>query len=239
MKKARRGEEGVAGHEDGGQEGDCQEDVCQEGTRQEDARQEGPGKKAAAKTAPAKKAAGQEGRGEEGQRATKAPAKKAAAKKAPAKKATVTKKAPATTTTKTAPRRRPPPPERWRSRPTRSRGPRPSSTRSAASSRADVERLPRARPGRDELADLMRDAGEGAGNDQADVGLRDLRARPGDDLVNNARDMLAQSEHALDRIADGTYGVCESCGNPIGKKRLMAFPRATLCLTCKQREERR
>ena len=57
--------------------------------------------------------------------------------------------------------------------------------------------------------------------------------------VNNARDMLAQSEHALARIADGSYGVCEICGNPIGKNRLMAFPRATLCLTCKQREERR
>ena len=43
----------------------------------------------------------------------------------------------------------------------------------------------------------------------------------------------------LARIADGTYGICESCGNPIGKGRAMAFPRATLCLTCKQREERR
>ena len=35
------------------------------------------------------------------------------------------------------------------------------------------------------------------------------------------------------------YGICESCGNPIGKMRVMAFPRATLCMTCKQREERR
>ena len=38
---------------------------------------------------------------------------------------------------------------------------------------------------------------------------------------------------------DGSYGQCESCGNAIGKNRLMAFPRATLCLACKQREERR
>ena len=43
----------------------------------------------------------------------------------------------------------------------------------------------------------------------------------------------------LARIDDGTYGICESCGEPIGKMRLMAFPRATLCMTCKQREERR
>jgi DnaK suppressor protein len=51
--------------------------------------------------------------------------------------------------------------------------------------------------------------------------------------------MLLQAERALARIEDGTYGICESCGNPIGKARLQAFPRATLCVTCKQREERR
>ena len=43
-------------------------------------------------------------------------------------------------------------------------------------------------------------------------------------IANNARDMLAQAEHALQRIDNGTYGVCESCGNPIGKARLQAFP---------------
>ena len=32
---------------------------------------------------------------------------------------------------------------------------------------------------------------------------------------------------------------CASCGQPIGKARLQAFPRATLCVACKQREERR
>jgi RNA polymerase-binding transcription factor DksA len=51
--------------------------------------------------------------------------------------------------------------------------------------------------------------------------------------------MLIQTERALERLEDRTYGVCESCGNPIGKRRLMVFPRATLCMTCKQREERR
>ena len=58
-------------------------------------------------------------------------------------------------------------------------------------------------------------------------------------VVNNEREKLAQIDRALAKMADGTYGVCESCGNPIGKGRSMAFPRATLCLTCKQREERR
>ena len=90
-----------------------------------------------------------------------------------------------------------------------------------------------------ELHDLMRDAGDGAGNDQADVGSTTFERDHEMSLANNARDMLAQTERALERIDDGTYGVCESCGEPIGKMRLMAFPRATLCLSCKQREERR
>jgi DnaK suppressor protein len=90
-----------------------------------------------------------------------------------------------------------------------------------------------------ELHDLMRDAGDGAGNDQADVGSTTFERDHEMSLANNARDMLAQTERALGRIDDGTYGVCESCGEPIGKMRLMAFPRATLCLSCKQREERR
>jgi DnaK suppressor protein len=58
-------------------------------------------------------------------------------------------------------------------------------------------------------------------------------------LAANQRELLLQTEKALERLNKGTYGLCESCGNPIGKGRLIAFPRATLCLECKQREERR
>src|SRR5665647_65383 len=58
-------------------------------------------------------------------------------------------------------------------------------------------------------------------------------------LVNNAREVSEQSEHALERILDGSYGVCENCGNPIGKNRLLVFPRATLCVPCKSKQERR
>ncbi len=57
-------------------------------------------------------------------------------------------------------------------------------------------------------------------------------------LANHSRDLLEQIGHALARIDAGTYGSCENCGNPIGKLRLMAFPRATLCVSCKQLEER-
>ena len=90
-----------------------------------------------------------------------------------------------------------------------------------------------------DLAGLMKDAGDGAGHDQADMGATSFERDHELTVVNNERDMVAQIDRALGRIHDGTYGVCESCGEPIGKMRLMAFPRATLCMSCKQREERR
>ena len=53
------------------------------------------------------------------------------------------------------------------------------------------------------------------------------------------REMADQARLALKLFDDGHYGLCEVCGEPIGKGRLQVFPRATLCVTCKQREERR
>lgn len=87
---------------------------------------------------------------------------------------------------------------------------------------------------------LQRDgSGEGAGDDQADAGSKAFEREHQLSLANNSRDLLAQVQRALGRLDDGTYGVCESCGRPIAKARLQAFPRATLCVACKQREERR
>jgi RNA polymerase-binding protein DksA len=88
------------------------------------------------------------------------------------------------------------------------------------------------------LVDLISDSGDGAGDDQADAGSKTFEREHGMSLVNNARQMLRQVEQALGRINDGSYGTCEGCGRPIGKYRLQAFPRATLCMPCKQAEER-
>ena len=90
-----------------------------------------------------------------------------------------------------------------------------------------------------DLAGLMRDAGDGAGDDQADAGTKTFEREQEISLVNNAREVSEQSEHALERILDGSYGICENCGNPIGKNRLLVFPRATLCVPCKSKQERR
>jgi RNA polymerase-binding transcription factor DksA len=90
-----------------------------------------------------------------------------------------------------------------------------------------------------EMEDLISAAGVGAGDDQADAGSKTFEREHEMSLVYNARDMVLQTERAIDRIDNKTYGRCEECGNAIGKARLQVFPRATLCMACKQKEERR
>lgn len=89
------------------------------------------------------------------------------------------------------------------------------------------------------LTELLRNSGDGAGDDQADSGASALEREQELTLVNNTRGLLEQTNRALARIADGTFGRCDSCHEAIGKARVQAFPRAVLCVECKQREERR
>jgi DnaK suppressor protein len=86
---------------------------------------------------------------------------------------------------------------------------------------------------------LKRDQSSEGSGDEADAGSKTFEREHEMSLANNSRDLLVQVERALGRLDAGTYGRCEECGNPIPKARLQAFPRATLCVTCKQREERR
>lgn len=90
-----------------------------------------------------------------------------------------------------------------------------------------------------EMDELIQESGEGAGDDQADAGTKTFEREHEMSLVINARDMVLQTERALDRIDSKNYGNCEECGAAIGKARLQVFPRATLCMLCKQKEERR
>lgn len=90
-----------------------------------------------------------------------------------------------------------------------------------------------------DIAARLGDAVSDAGDDQADIGAKAYEREHELAMTYTARELLAQTERALARIEAGTYGSCESCGEAIGKARLQAFPRATLCVTCKQREERR
>ncbi|WP_265444345.1 TraR/DksA family transcriptional regulator [Flexivirga meconopsidis] len=200
-----------------------------------------PPKKSAATKAPAKKTVG-----------TKAPAKKAVAKKsspktssarkssaapaakAPAKK-TVAKKATAAKATPTKVNA-----TKLKVRDDESPWTAKELSAVRAELQGDVERLTTELHGfEDDIAGLIKDSGDGAGDDQADAGAKTFEREHEYSLAQNSRDLLEQSVHALERIDDGSYGLCENCGNPIGKLRLQAFPRATLCLTCKQQQERR
>ena len=101
-----------------------------------------------------------------------------------------------------------------------------------ATLRADVARAAH------DIAEGLNGSVRDAGDDDADTGSKAFEREHELALTQNARALLDQGERALSRIDAGTYGVCESCGQPIGKARLQAFPQATLCVTCKQRQER-
>ena len=143
-------------------------------------------------------------------------------------------------------------------RPSRPGRPRPASRRrrqgaaAAARSAAETEKIRAAlAERRDELsaeydqtmaeiAELQRDRlTDSAGDDQADTGTKTFEREQEISLANNILERITQVERALDRLDDGQYGWCERCGNAIPVERLAAFPSATLCVTCKQLEERR
>lgn len=104
----------------------------------------------------------------------------------------------------------------------------------------EVERLDRKVAATDEeLTDLLRSGTDGAGRDPADVGSSNFERDQELSLAQNVREMADQARLALKLFDEGQYGLCEVCGDPIGKGRMQVFPRATLCVKCKQREERR
>jgi DnaK suppressor protein len=53
-------------------------------------------------------------------------------------------------------------------------------------------------------------------------------------VVRALRSNLHDVDRALSKIAAGTYGTCERCGQPIGEERLEAIPWALLCIDCKK-----
>jgi DnaK suppressor protein len=56
-------------------------------------------------------------------------------------------------------------------------------------------------------------------------------------LKEREQKLLKKIDEALDRITQGTFGVCESCGGEISFKRLKARPVTTLCIECKTKQE--
>ena len=57
-------------------------------------------------------------------------------------------------------------------------------------------------------------------------------------LEKQVSEHLAEVEHALHKFEEGTYGLCDSCGQPIAPGRLEALPQASLCVECKEKNKK-
>ena len=55
-------------------------------------------------------------------------------------------------------------------------------------------------------------------------------------LEKRIREQLADVEHALHKFEEGTYGLCDNCGQPIDPERLEALPQASWCMNCKAQQ---
>jgi DnaK suppressor protein len=76
------------------------------------------------------------------------------------------------------------------------------------------------------------------GNHIADDGTNVFEAERLVTISDDLQDILAQVNAALERMDEGTYGVCGNCGRRIAEERLEAFPYVALCIECQSRFER-
>jgi len=77
--------------------------------------------------------------------------------------------------------------------------------------------------------------GRGHYGEEGELATEIVEMEKGLILEKRVRDQLAEVERALRKFDQGTYGLCELCGQPIEPARLEALPRANLCLSCKAR----
>lgn len=72
-------------------------------------------------------------------------------------------------------------------------------------------------------------------NHPADLGSETFERSKDLALRDNETVLLSQIEHALDKIQNGSYGMCDVCGSSIGNERLEALPWATACVHCQEK----
>lgn len=74
--------------------------------------------------------------------------------------------------------------------------------------------------------------------DEMDVALAESNLSFAGQILERESKLLSRIDEALERLDQGNYGDCTSCGEEIGVKRLMAQPVARLCIECKDEQER-
>jgi DnaK suppressor protein len=77
----------------------------------------------------------------------------------------------------------------------------------------------------------------GFDDDPADAGSASFERETAQSLSIHARGLIAQIDDALRRMDEGTFGMCERCGERIQIERLKALPYATQCMDCRRLEE--
>lgn len=79
---------------------------------------------------------------------------------------------------------------------------------------------------------------ETSGVDELDLAFQAAEREHELSMLDNSYVLLEQIGHALERLAEGRYPMCDECNRPVGKLRQQVFPRACTCLSCKQVQER-
>ena len=82
------------------------------------------------------------------------------------------------------------------------------------------------------LSSIKKDVTQSHSGDSAEQAQERENDEVVDAIGNETAASIREIQEALDRIADGTYGECESCGKPIAEGRLKAIPEATRCVDC-------
>jgi RNA polymerase-binding transcription factor DksA len=84
---------------------------------------------------------------------------------------------------------------------------------------------------------LGREVGEGREIEMIDAAQKEDMMRLADHLIERGIEEIKEINMALERMADGTYGICEICGKKIQSKRLKALPASRLCRECARKFE--
>jgi len=87
-----------------------------------------------------------------------------------------------------------------------------------------------------ELARQGKDEYAGYGNHVGEAATETFEAERDFVLIDKLESMRGQVNQALERLEDGTYGLCQTCGQPIAPERLEALPFAGQCVACKSKE---
>ncbi|HEX2419734.1 MAG TPA: TraR/DksA family transcriptional regulator [Micromonosporaceae bacterium] len=89
------------------------------------------------------------------------------------------------------------------------------------------------------VSELRSDVRDEPVGDEADLVAKVADLDREASIITGIKDRIGDVQHALERLDAGRYGWCEECGDSIPGERLVVFPAATLCVSCKSAQEKR